>query len=240
MFRVLLSILLAALTLTPAAAQSSDPQKNTKEEWVGGPRPEIQPAAPPVTSFPSSYAKGTVIIDTKRRRLLYVLSNSKAYLYPITVGRLGFQWTGTKRITAKRDWPDWRPPEEMRERQPELPVVMSGGINNPLGAKALYLGSSLYRIHGTNNAKSIGLAASSGCFRMHNSHVAHLSGITKVGTKVIVLNALPSRLAKSFNGKSSTPTRRVAAASSSSSSTATYTAPPRRDMAWRRAILGTN
>jgi hypothetical protein len=103
---------------------------------------------------------------------------------------------------------------------------MTGGINNPLGAKALYLGSTLYRIHGTNNAKSIGLAASSGCFRMHNSHVMHLSGLTRIGTKVVVLEALPRKLAKSFDGK---PTRLAAASPK-----------PRQkpNMAWRRAILG--
>lgn len=239
MFRVLLSVLLVSLCLTPASAQSSKSNKNNKEEWVGGPRPNIKAATPPVTSFPSKYSKGTIVIDTKRRRLLYVLSKSKAYLYPITVGRLGFQWTGTKRITAKRNWPDWRPPAEMRERQPNLPVVMSGGINNPLGAKALYLGSTLYRIHGTNNAKSIGLAASSGCFRMHNSHVTHLARIAKVGTKVVVLNALPRRMAKAFSGKSAKPTRRTASRRASTTSRASPR-PRRVNMAWRRSVLGTN
>ncbi|MBU2532417.1 MAG: L,D-transpeptidase, partial [Alphaproteobacteria bacterium] len=208
MFRVFLSILVLANWFSPAHAQSSRSQK-PQDELNGGPRPEISPKTPPVTSFRSSYAPGTVIIDTKRRKLLYVLSRSEAYLYPITVGRLGFQWTGTKRITAKRDWPDWRPPAEMRERQPDLPKLMTGGLNNPLGAKALYLGSSLYRIHGTNNVKSIGYAASSGCFRMLNAHVAHLSGLTKVGTRVVVLDALPSRLAKSFDGRRRDPVQVV-------------------------------
>lgn len=266
MFRVLLSALVVTLSVAPAAAQtSSQPQvtaslapatqasnqpQNTKEEWVGGPRPQIQPATPPVISFPSSYARGTVIVDTQRRRLLYVLSNSKAYLYPITVGRLGFQWTGTKTITAKRDWPDWRPPAEMRKRQPNLPVLMTGGINNPLGAKALYLGSSLYRIHGTNNTKSIGNADSSGCFRMLNAHVTHLAGITKVGTKVVVLNALPTRLAKAFDNKPARSKRVVLASNSAVQPQprpqARQQARPQpqrqrpRNMAWRSAILGTN
>lgn len=209
------------------------PQPQSDEKWTGGAKPDIAPKTPPTTAFPSKYGKGTIVIDTKRRRLLYVLSKSKAYLYPITVGRQGFQWSGTSRISAKKSWPDWRPPAEMRERQPKLPVVMTGGINNPLGAKALYLGSSLYRIHGNNNPKSIGHAASSGCFRMHNSHVTHLAGITKIGAKVVVLNALPSRQAKAFAGK---PAERVASRSRS-----TPRRKPRRvNLAWRRSILGTN
>lgn len=225
MLRVLLTVLVLTLGFVPANAQS---QPKNQEKWTGGPRPDISAVAPPTTRFSSKYAKGTVIIDTKRRRLLYVLNKSKAYLYPITVGRHGFQWSGTKRITAKKNWPDWRPPAEMRERQPKLPVVMTGGIHNPLGAKALYLGSTLYRIHGTNNSKSIGLAASSGCFRMHNSHVAHLARITKIGTKVVVLKALPRKLARSFAKK---PIRPVRVASARRK-------PRKPNLAWRRAILG--
>jgi lipoprotein-anchoring transpeptidase ErfK/SrfK len=209
------------------------------KEISGGARPYIRASAPPTTTFKSRYNRGTVIIDTKRRRLVYVLSKSRAYLYPISVGRAGFQWVGTHRITAKRDWPTWTPPPEMRQRDPRLPKVMTGGLNNPLGAKALYLGSTLYRIHGTNNTKSIGRAASSGCFRMLNRHVAHLAGITKVGTKVIVLNALPARLAQSF---SRPKTRREIqlAVRSENARTAPARRTQRRKMAWRRSILGLN
>ena len=187
--------------------QSSQPTQTAairqrgKANWVGGPKPKISPAAPSTVRFKSAYGKGTIIIDTSRRRLYYVLSSTKAYNYPIAVGRAGFQWTGSKTITNVKNWPTWRPPAEMRKRQPKLPVVMSGGIYNPLGAKALYLGSTLYRIHGTANAKSIGTASSSGCFRMHNKHVVHLAQRAGVGTRVIVLKRLPRSIARSIKGK---------------------------------------
>ena len=169
--------------------------------WVGGPKPNISPASPPTVGFKSGYGRGTVVIDTSRRRLYYVLSSEQALSYPIAVGRLGFQWSGTKRISAVKNWPTWRPPAEMRQRQPKLPKVMSGGIYNPLGAKALYLGSSLYRIHGTANAKSIGTASSSGCFRMHNKHVVHLARLAGIGTRVIVMKRLPRAIARSIRGE---------------------------------------
>jgi lipoprotein-anchoring transpeptidase ErfK/SrfK len=116
-----------------------------------------------------------------------VQSGSKALSYPVSVGREGFSWTGTQRITRVANWPDWHPPAEMRQRDPRLPEKMTGGIRNPLGAKALYLGSTLYRIHGTSDARSIGRAASSGCFRMHNRHVVDLARRVGVGTKVVVI-----------------------------------------------------
>ena len=156
----------------------------------GGPRPYIAPKRPKVVKFRKKYKNGSIVIDTKKRRLYYVLGKGRAYSYPIAVGKQGFAWTGTSKISAKKNWPDWRPPKEMRQRKPNLPKLMHGGLYNPLGAKALYLGKSLYRIHGTNNAKSIGTASSSGCFRMLNSHVAHLSKITKIGAKVYVKSKL--------------------------------------------------
>lgn len=158
--------------------------------WKGGGRPYIAPKKPSVVKFTKGYKKGNIVIDTAGRRLYYVLSKGRAYSYPIAVGKPGFAWTGVKRISSKKNWPDWRPPAEMRKRKPNLPKLMTGGINNPLGAKALYLGSSLYRIHGTNNLKSIGTASSSGCFRMSNNHVTHLSKIAGVGTKVHVVRSL--------------------------------------------------
>ena len=166
-------------------------------ELDGGPRPNISPVAPQTVSFPNGYGSGSIVIDTAGRKLYYVLSSSQAYKYPISVGREGFTWTGTKKISKEVNWPDWRPPAEMLERKPELPELMTGGIRNPLGAKALYLGNTLYRIHGTNDTKSIGYAASSGCFRMMNGHVVHLAGIAGIGTTVHVLNKLPSNIAKS-------------------------------------------
>ena len=162
----------------------------------GGGRPSITPASPQSVSFPSSYAPGTVVIDTASRRLYLVRSRSEAYRYPISVGREGFSWTGSERISRVADWPDWHPPKEMRERDPSLPEKMTGGVRNPLGAKALYLGSSLYRIHGTNSAQSIGRANSSGCFRMMNGHVIDLARRVGVGTRVVVLRGLPSQLAR--------------------------------------------
>jgi lipoprotein-anchoring transpeptidase ErfK/SrfK len=116
--------------------------------------------------------------------------------YPISVGREGFAWTGTETISRKAEWPDWYPPAEMRERDWRLPEKMTGGIKNPLGAKALYLGNSLYRIHGTNDAKSIGRAASSGCFRMLNGHIIDLAARVEIGTVVNVVSRLPPALEK--------------------------------------------
>lgn len=165
----------------------------------GGGRPDIAAVAPPVVAF-AGYAPGTIIIDTHSRSLYYTLSASTAYKYPISVGRDGFTWTGTEKISRVQSWPDWRPPAEMKERQANLPDLMTGGVRNPLGAKALYLGNSLYRIHGTNDVKSIGQAASSGCFRMMNGHVLHLAGVAGVGTTVKVMSRLPTAVAG--NGQS--------------------------------------
>lgn len=156
----------------------------------GGGRPYIQPAAPPVVAFGAGYAPGSIVIDTGARRLFYVRSNMSAFAYPIAVGREGFAWTGSEKISRVSDWPDWYPPDDMRKRKPELPERMLGGIRNPLGAKALYLGNTLYRIHGTNDPKSIGKAESSGCFRMLNEHVLHLASLVQTGTQVTVVRSL--------------------------------------------------
>jgi lipoprotein-anchoring transpeptidase ErfK/SrfK len=162
----------------------------------GGPRPSISPSSPERISFVSNYAPGTIVIDTGSRKLYLVQSPRQALIYPISVGREGFTWTGTERISRIADWPDWHPPAEMRQRQPYLPVKMTGGVYNPLGAKALYLGNSLYRIHGTDNARTIGQATSSGCFRMTNGHVTDLSRRVGVGTTVVVVNRLSGRTAR--------------------------------------------
>ena len=162
----------------------------------GGPRPNVSPASPNRTAFVSSYAPGTVVIDTGGRRLYLVQSSRDALVYPISVGREGFTWTGTERISRVANWPDWHPPAEMRQRQPYLPVKMTGGVYNPLGAKALYLGNTLYRIHGTDDARTIGRATSSGCFRMTNGHVTDLSRRVGVGTTVVVVNRLSASVAR--------------------------------------------
>jgi len=162
----------------------------------GGPRPEVSPASPDRVSFVSNYAPGTIVIDTSGRKLYLVQSPRQALIYPISVGREGFTWTGTERISRISNWPDWHPPEEMRRRQPYLPVKMTGGVYNPLGAKALYLGNTLYRIHGTDDPRTIGRATSSGCFRMTNSHVIDLSRRVGVGTTVVVVNRLTASVAR--------------------------------------------
>jgi lipoprotein-anchoring transpeptidase ErfK/SrfK len=154
----------------------------------GGARPDIKPEAPPVISLTRAERPGQIIIDTGGRRLYYVLPGNQAYEYPISVGREGFAWTGSERISRIAQWPDWNPPAEMRQRQSGLPINMTGGVNNPLGAKALYLGNTLYRIHGTNDPRSIGRASSSGCFRMMNQHVTHLATLAGVGTPVRVVS----------------------------------------------------
>ena len=155
----------------------------------GGERPDIKPAEPPVVYFDQNEDAGSIIVDTQARRLYYVLPGKKAYEYPISVGRDGFTWSGTERISRIAAWPSWTPPPEMHKRVPGLPITVTGGLKNPQGARALYLGSTIYRIHGTNNDRTVGRANSSGCFRLANEHVVHLASIAKVGTKVKVLQA---------------------------------------------------
>ncbi len=154
----------------------------------GGPRPDINPQAPSEVRYNSGQPAGTIVVDTAARRLYLVKGPSTALAYPVSVGREGFTWTGTEKISRMASWPDWHPPAEMRERDPRLPTKMTGGVRNPLGAKALYLGSTLYRIHGTSDARTIGRASSSGCFRMHNGHVVDLARRVGVGTKVVVVH----------------------------------------------------
>jgi lipoprotein-anchoring transpeptidase ErfK/SrfK len=124
--------------------------------------PGYSPIARAAVSAPGSYGPNTIVISTSQRRLYYIAGNGQAISYGIGVGRAGFTWSGVTQISAKREWPSWTPPTQMRRRQPGLPGHMSGGINNPLGARALYLGSSLYRIHGSNEPHTIGQAVSSG------------------------------------------------------------------------------
>lgn len=133
------------------------------------------------------YKPGAVVISTTNRRLYYVLPGGRAIEYGVGVGRQGFTWSGVKTVSRKREWPDWRPPAPMLKRRPDLPRYMPGGMDNPLGARALYLGSSDYRIHGSNEPDTIGAAVSSGCIRMTNRDVVDLYSRVKVGTKVVVL-----------------------------------------------------
>lgn len=157
----------------------------------GGGRPSISPKAPQTVSFQNGFQPGSIVIDTAGRKLYYTLSERSAYVYPIAVGKQGFAWSGVERVSRIEDWPDWIPPKEMHQRKRGLPLRMTGGLNNPLGAKAIYLGNTLYRIHGTNDSGSIGSASSSGCFRMHNGHVVHLAEHVGPGTMVYVMRRLP-------------------------------------------------
>ena len=141
-----------------------------------------------VVSAPGRFAPGTIYINTAERRLYLILGNGEALRYGIGVGRDGFRWSGTHRISAKKQWPGWTPPAQMRARRPDLPRYMPGGIQNPLGARAIYLGSTLYRIHGSNEPETIGRAVSSGCFRMTNEDVTDLYNRVSVGATVIVRN----------------------------------------------------
>jgi len=174
----------------------------------GGGRPNIQPVAPPVVAFSGPYAPGSIVIDTSRRKLFYVINATSAYAYPIGVGRQGFAWTGKEKISRVADWPDWYPPADMRKRKPSLPARMLGGLHNPLGAKAIYLGNTLYRIHGTNEPNSIGKAESSGCFRMLNQNVLHLASLVHVGTEVTIVRSLDGKVASAAPAAKSKTTNR--------------------------------
>jgi lipoprotein-anchoring transpeptidase ErfK/SrfK len=140
-----------------------------------------------VVGFDSSEPAGTVIIDTSNTVLYYVLGGGRAVRYGVGVGRQGFTWSGVQTVTRKAEWPDWHPPGEMIARQPYLPRFMAGGPGNPLGARAMYLGASVYRIHGTNDPSTIGKFVSSGCIRLTNEDVADLFSRVDVGTRVVVL-----------------------------------------------------
>jgi lipoprotein-anchoring transpeptidase ErfK/SrfK len=143
-----------------------------------------------LVAFDANIAPGTIVIDNSDRRLYHVISKGLAVEYGVAIGKEGFGWTGAEVVTAKNEWPTWTPPEEMRVREAKkghiLPEKMEGGPENPLGARAMYLGSTQFRIHGTNQPNSIGKAASSGCFRMANEDVEHLYASVTIGTKVIV------------------------------------------------------
>ncbi len=149
-------------------------------------RPQAVAIPREVVPFAGAYAPGTVIINTSERRLYYVLGNGQAIRYGVGVGRPGFEWSGVRFISSKREWPDWTPPAQMLRRRPDLPRHMAGGLDNPLGARAMYLSGTLYRIHGSNEPESIGQAVSSGCIRMTNDDVVDLYSRVKIGTKVVV------------------------------------------------------
>jgi lipoprotein-anchoring transpeptidase ErfK/SrfK len=205
-----------AAGVAPAAAAPAAAQPLTPPTAVGALPPEYQaeqgqPKELPANFrrqevfYPSTEPAGTIVIDTPNTYLYLVLGHDKAIRYGIGVGREGFTWSGHEKITRKAEWPDWTPPTEMIERQPYLPRFMAGGPSNPLGARAMYLGGTVYRIHGTNQPSTIGSFVSSGCIRLVNEDVEDLYSRVKVGTKVVVLPQLSrSPTANSANSPSRT------------------------------------
>jgi lipoprotein-anchoring transpeptidase ErfK/SrfK len=140
-----------------------------------------------IVNFATRAAPGSIIVDTKEHALYYVLGAGKAARYRVATAKSGFEWSGTHKVSSKTVWPDWRPPESMRKRRPELPAFMEGGPENPLGARAMYIGGTIYRIHGTNEPASIGKSASSGCIRMLNEDVIELYKHVRLGASVTVI-----------------------------------------------------
>jgi lipoprotein-anchoring transpeptidase ErfK/SrfK len=162
-------------------------------------RPDIDPQfRRREVEYQGKEAPGTIIVDTPNHFLYLVEDGGKALRYGIGVGREGFTWAGVHHISAKKEWPDWVPPKEMLERQPYLPHFMAGGANNPLGARAMYIGSTMYRIHGSNEPWTIGHNVSSGCIRLRNVDVIDLYGRVKLGAKVVVLPAQPAGVASAI------------------------------------------
>lgn len=186
---------LSTFALARAGTSQTAPQSDPLSELFGAPapapssqdgRPQAVAIPREVVSFGASYGPGTIVIDTNERRLYYTLGNGQAVRYGVGVGRPGFEWSGTRYISSKREWPDWTPPAQMLRRRPDLPRHMEGGVDNPLGARAMYLSGTLYRIHGSNEPWTIGQAVSSGCIRMTNDDVTDLYDRVHVGTRVVV------------------------------------------------------
>jgi lipoprotein-anchoring transpeptidase ErfK/SrfK len=185
---LLLAGLAAGWALTAAAAAWAMPASppNIYSSAFTDARPLASPVPRQTVNYDGPYAPGTIIISTRERRLYFVLPDHQALKYGVGVGRPGFTWSGVTFVANKREWPDWTPPAPMLLRRPDLPRHMAGGIENPLGARALYLGYSEYRIHGSNEPDTIGQAVSSGCIRMTNDDVTDLYGRASVGAKVVV------------------------------------------------------
>ena len=181
----------AALMVLGGVGQAQAQEMDSRNLFSGGPNFFSGGGSSPIPRTTVSYigndAPGTIVINTAERKLYLVEGDGSALQYGVGVGRIGFTWKGTHKISAKKEWPAWTPPPEMRARVRGLPVHMAGGVENPLGARAMYLGSTLYRIHGSNEPETIGQAVSSGCFRLMNDDVIDLYGRVKVGAKVIVM-----------------------------------------------------
>ena len=168
----------SAATIDPITRQPIDMMEDGRVRAAAIPREEV--------AYTGKFAPGTIVVDTNEKRLYFVLPNGRAMKYGVGVGRPGFAWAGQKNISRKAEWPGWTPPPQMLKRRPDLPRHMPGGEGNPLGARAMYLGTSLYRIHGSNEPETIGQAVSSGCIRMLNEDVVDLYERVKIGTRVVV------------------------------------------------------
>ena len=182
----------AAITVAGAAPAMAklyyNPDTNRWEERTVTSRGHgsYRPIPREVVSYQTKFRPGTIVVETAERRLYFVLPDGQALRYGIGVGRDGFRWSGQHKITRKAEWPGWTPPAEMRKRVPDLPAYMPGGPDNPLGARALYIGSTLYRLHGTSEPWTIGQAVSSGCIRLTNEDIIDLYDRAKVGALVVV------------------------------------------------------
>lgn len=192
-FRILAAAFLsAALAVTSLPVQAAFVFNLDTQRWedastvVTTSKRRGSPIKREIVEYPSKYKPGTIIVETAERRLYLVIDSGQAIRYGIGVGRDGFRWSGTHRITRKAEWPGWTPPAAMRKRVPGLPAYMPGGPNNPLGARALYIGSTLYRLHGTSEPWTIGQAVSSGCIRLTNEDVIDLYERVRVGATVVV------------------------------------------------------
>ncbi|WP_296519812.1 L,D-transpeptidase [Rhodoplanes sp.] len=216
-----LAIMVAGSVLTPAKAEplslfAPDGYRDSRiAPYIHDDRTSEAPRAVPahlrrqVVAYTGSEGPGTIIIDTPNTYLYLVLGNGKAMRYGIGVGREGFTWSGVEHVSRMAEWPDWHPPQEMLQRQPYLPRFMAGGPGNPLGARAMYLGSSVYRIHGTNAPETIGQRVSSGCIRLANEDVIDLYGRVKQGAKVVVM-PMSARRTVSLPVQQATPVARTA------------------------------
>ncbi|MGD0641892.1 MAG: L,D-transpeptidase [Roseiarcus sp.] len=178
--------LIAGVVLSPAYASPGSSFLFTPASSGDSDRPLASPVPRETVNYSGPYAPGTIVVSTSERRLYLVLPGGQALRYGVGVGRPGFTWAGVTHIANKREWPDWTPPAQMLRRRPDLPRHMAGGIDNPLGARAMYLAGTLYRIHGSNEPDTIGQAVSSGCIRMTNDDVIDLYGRASVGAQVIV------------------------------------------------------
>jgi lipoprotein-anchoring transpeptidase ErfK/SrfK len=183
----ILAMVMGAVFAVPAVAEIDPLTRQPLLVNPDGFRPQASAIPREIVTYNSRYAPGTVLVDTRERRLYFIMPNNRAVRYGVGVGRPGFEWSGTKTVTRKAEWPTWTPPPQMLRRRPDLPRFMPGGPENPMGARALYLGSSLFRIHGSNEPETIGQAVSSGCIRMVNDDVIDLYERVRVGARVVVL-----------------------------------------------------